>query len=95
MDTGPAHDSPRHPQAQGQCATCQHCQRRGGTVLLATVGCLTFEDELPPRTAALVTFIALEWARSSACPACEPLVNKPDFHLALDLPTALAPARRP
>lgn len=92
MDTGPADDSPRHRGAQGQCATCQHWQRRGGTVLTATVGCRAFEDELPPRAAALVTCIALDWARSSACPVCKPLVVEPDSYLALDLPT---PARRP
>ncbi len=78
------------PGASGQCGTCRHWQRRGGTLLPATMGCRAFEQEQPGRTAALLAAIAVERASCGGCPVCEPLPNEPGSFLAQDLP--LAPA---
>lgn len=72
--------------AVGQCSTCSLRQRRGGTLLQATLGCRAFEAEQPERTGALLATVAVDLAREGRCPVCMPLVNEPDSYLAEDLP---------
>ena len=78
------------PGASGQCSRCGHWQRRGGTLLPATLGCRAFEREQPERTAALLAAVAVERSSRGGCPVCEPLPDEPDAYIAQDLPFATA-----
>lgn len=79
------------PEATGQCGACLHWQRRGGTLLPASMGCRAFEQEQPEHTAALLAVVAVERASRGGCPVCRPLPNEPDSYISQDLPLSPVP----
>lgn len=71
---------------RAQCEQCSLKQRRGGTILPATVGCVALEHEgLGVRATALLQALAPLLAAHGACPLHLPFEDHPDAYRSQDL----------